>query len=535
MHQNPIHASRGIPRKGDFPAWASLALALALLALLLAYQQHSAYRSIIQQHAGHLVAMARIAGQALDTHFNEQAGQASETQRSEAPAVKDDAYVLSVLASLRYAPDAWSALIQDDGGVLLELPGVSTHAVPDAAGELFRRHRRSGQRQSAAEGVVQHIRGEQIMAFFTLKPGRPASSAPLTVALGRSKNAVLASWYLASLIQAGVFLVAALCAYAGLRAHRRRQAERTAAAASAQAHLRASAEDYSLVVEHTNDLVMRMDASGRIVYANPALCELLGKTREQITGSAVADILPANEKGEFPAGISALGSPPHTASFRRSHRTGKGRRQLCWLFQGLLDPDGHMQEVVAIGRDVTHHAPQPNNLELLARQDFLTGLSNRRHFLEQAEIEIERARRFKSSTSLLLIDLDHFKAVNDAHGYKAGDQVLAALGDMLRLSLRWIDITGRMGGDEFAILLPATNMDAALKVAQRLGTAIHAQEIELDGGARVRCAASIGISSADHQDCTLEKLMDQAGLALHQAKHTGRNRVCAWGQTLYGV
>ncbi|MEB2399689.1 MAG: diguanylate cyclase [Alcaligenaceae bacterium] len=532
MHGTSLPRRHAFQWTNRYAPWAMLSLALVLLALLLAHYQYSTYRALKRQNAEHLTTMARIAGRTLELQLTGLPGRMQAGQAPAADEARPDGFneseVRGVLESVRYAPDVWSALIREDGRILLMQAGSSVPAAadPGTAGEFFRRHQRGGQRHSFAEGKVPRIGGMQTMSLFTLGAGAGVAGQALTVVVGRDAGGVLATWYRTAWLHGSIFLLICLGAVFGLRAYRRRQAEYAATAAQAQADLRRNAQDYGLIVEHTTDMVARLDAQGRIVHANPALCELLGKSCDALAGSTLAGCLPEDEKTDAAAAIAALRHPPHTAGFRHSHPTAKGIRQLYWSCQGLAGQDGQLQEIIAIGRDVTDHANQLNKLELLARQDFLTRLPNRRHFFEQCKIEVERARRFKSHTSLLLIDLDHFKSINDAHGYKVGDRVLAALGETLRASLRKIDVAGRVGGDEFAAVLAATNADGALRVAQRLAAAFRAQEITTDGGAAVRVTMSIGIATADYQDCSLETLLKEADHALQQAKRTGRDKIC---------
>jgi two-component system cell cycle response regulator len=165
----------------------------------------------------------------------------------------------------------------------------------------------------------------------------------------------------------------------------------------------------------------------------------------------------------------------------------------------------------------------------LATTDALTGLYNRRRFGEALDHECAVTKRYKSPLSFLMLDLDHFKVVNDTHGHEAGDEVLRMVADLLRQSLREVDLPARIGGDELAILLPQTPKDRAETVAQRIRTAVEATPIEYDGR-RIHVTASVGI--ADDSDVELgdsDALMRAADRALYQAKLAGRNRVVLYG------
>ncbi|MYM37186.1 diguanylate cyclase [Duganella sp. FT94W] len=167
-------------------------------------------------------------------------------------------------------------------------------------------------------------------------------------------------------------------------------------------------------------------------------------------------------------------------------------------------------------------------LELLATTDDLTGLHNRRSLLHRLKFEVARARRFRVPLSAVMIDLDHFKRVNDEHGHAVGDQVLHTLGKLLRETVRVIDIPGRYGGEELCVILPNTPLDGACKFAESLRARIAAQ-IHYAGARPLHVTASLGVGTFDHMDVDdSESLLRQADAALYRAKHEGRNRVaCA--------
>ncbi|GAB4293043.1 MAG: hypothetical protein Kow0096_08370 [Thiohalomonadaceae bacterium] len=160
-----------------------------------------------------------------------------------------------------------------------------------------------------------------------------------------------------------------------------------------------------------------------------------------------------------------------------------------------------------------------------ARTDALTGLPNRRRFFELAEREMERALRYDAPLAVVMLDLDHFKDVNDRHGHAAGDQVLRAVGDACRDVLRTNDIVGRLGGEEFAILLPETNLEGACQFAERLRQAIAACRVGLPG-TELSLTATLGVAArVPGEDLTLDELLARADAALYRGKAAGRNRV----------
>ena len=164
-------------------------------------------------------------------------------------------------------------------------------------------------------------------------------------------------------------------------------------------------------------------------------------------------------------------------------------------------------------------------LEAQAREDFLTGLSNRRHFMELAEAELLRSERYERPLSVLMVDIDHFKNINDTYGHQAGDVVLRRLSLIMRETLRQVDIIGRIGGEEFVILLPETALGRAVNVAERLREKIRLHEISLAGGLSLRFTVSVGVATLNAKDMNLDTLLNFADEALYEAKR-GRNKVC---------
>ncbi|HWR58862.1 MAG TPA: diguanylate cyclase [Thermodesulfovibrionales bacterium] len=162
-------------------------------------------------------------------------------------------------------------------------------------------------------------------------------------------------------------------------------------------------------------------------------------------------------------------------------------------------------------------------VELLAITDPLTGLYNRRHFETVLKKEMKESKRYNRPVTCLMIDVDHFKRINDSYGHEAGDLVLREVAQSLKQSMREVDTVARWGGEEFIAVMPSTNKEKAVEPASRILRTISQKSFEQIPGETV--TVSIGISSADGNIQSLEELLRGADSALYEAKRTGRNRI----------
>jgi diguanylate cyclase (GGDEF)-like protein len=190
--------------------------------------------------------------------------------------------------------------------------------------------------------------------------------------------------------------------------------------------------------------------------------------------------------------------------------------------QGLRWAIHNAMEKVALRRQIER---QRRELERLATTDVLTGVFNRRVLLERLELELRRCRRYGTRLCVLLLDLDHFKRINDAHGHLAGDAVLVAVGQLLRTRVRGTDVAGRYGGEEFGVLLPETDLEAGRELAERLRHHLAA-EVFTSAGNSFRVTCSIGVAHFMEAKQKATDLLQAADEALYRAKEQGRDRVC---------
>ncbi|WP_239988556.1 sensor domain-containing diguanylate cyclase [Paramagnetospirillum kuznetsovii] len=205
-----------------------------------------------------------------------------------------------------------------------------------------------------------------------------------------------------------------------------------------------------------------------------------------------------------------------------------GQRTIMISKGRLIEEAAGQPGTIGLITDITERKRMEHQLRKLATIDDLTGTLNRRAFFSAAELEIERAARYGGLVSVVMFDIDHFKQVNDRHGHAVGDQALRSAAAALRANLREIDILGRLGGEEFAALLPETGLDGAVEVAERLRAAVASIAFVVDGGGdSLRLTGSLGVAERRPDELTVDPVLARADAALYRSKETGRNRVSA--------
>ncbi|CAN7332511.1 diguanylate cyclase [Acidovorax sp. LjRoot118] len=206
-----------------------------------------------------------------------------------------------------------------------------------------------------------------------------------------------------------------------------------------------------------------------------------------------------------------------------------GTRKPRWssLSARLIEVDGRLAHLLW-GFDISTHKQLESQLRELATRDSLTGLLNRRAFLERGTALLDHCRRHAKPCAVLMIDIDHFKRINDRYGHQTGDDSLRACATSIAGALREADILGRLGGEEFAALLPHSSTESAHLVAERIRDAISQLQILSIASEPLRITVSIGMAEMAHRDAGIETILAWADQALYRAKATGRNKVLAY-------
>jgi diguanylate cyclase (GGDEF)-like protein len=276
---------------------------------------------------------------------------------------------------------------------------------------------------------------------------------------------------------------------------------------------------YERIFEGMREGVLVMDRAGRSVGINPAMARILGLAEGAGIGGLASALLAGKPGLES---LLAL-APPAESDVRIED--GLSVRHYAAKLSAITGGGGKRYGAILSLSDITIRVELTESLTALARVDGLTGVLNRRAFLEAAALELLRARRQGSALSALILDLDEFKKVNDTYGHAAGDAVLKAIAAACAGHLRATDLFGRYGGEEFVALMPCIGPGEAIAAAERLRQAILEHRLEHEGRS-LSATASFGCAGRARIEAeTVEELLREADDALYRAKAGGRNRV----------
>ncbi len=279
------------------------------------------------------------------------------------------------------------------------------------------------------------------------------------------------------------------------------------------------------LIEVSLDPLVTISPDGKITDVNEATIQATGMPRSLLIGSDFSNYFTEPDKAR--AGYEEVFAKGFVADYPLSLRHASGRTiDVLYNASVYRNAKGEIAGVFAAARDITERKKLESELERQAHIDVLTDLNNRRHFMELAEQELARSRRHNAPLSLLMMDLDNFKMVNDTYGHDVGDTVLQQLSEVCRLTFRGIDIVGRLGGEEFAALLPETNLEQAMEVAERLRQAVESSGARAEDGSLIHFTVSVGVTSFEATDHRIGPVLKRADAALYKAKNAGRNRVC---------
>ncbi|HRQ58981.1 MAG TPA: diguanylate cyclase [Azoarcus taiwanensis] len=279
-------------------------------------------------------------------------------------------------------------------------------------------------------------------------------------------------------------------------------------------------ERLAMVARRTTNAVVITDEKRSIQWVNEGFTRITGYAPEEVIGHSPAMFQAPETNPEAIALMRSRLSEGLGCRVEVLNRRKDGRQ--IWLdldIQPLHDEAGCLTGFISIQSDITER----RTLQYHANTDVLTGLPNRRRFFERLQAEHKRSDRNRSAGALLILDIDHFKRVNDVHGHVAGDKVLHTLANVIRRTIRQTDFPGRLGGEEFGVILPETDLSAASHLAERLRQQVEAQKTVV-GGAELEVTISIGLAAMG-PDRDIAEVFHLADQALYKAKGAGRNQV----------
>jgi diguanylate cyclase (GGDEF)-like protein/PAS domain S-box-containing protein len=265
--------------------------------------------------------------------------------------------------------------------------------------------------------------------------------------------------------------------------------------------------------------ITRRDDS-QMLFVNRKSCLLFQKSASQLLKSKSADFF-ANpqERQDLRALLDTISD---IRDVEVKMKTGTGREFVAEFAAIAIEYGGDKAVLVALN-DISQRKEMEAELFKQASTDSLTGINNRRYFVAQAEQELRRSRRFARDMSVMMIDIDHFKKINDEYGHAVGDAVLQGVVKRALESLRQSDSIGRLGGEEFAVLLPETGIKAATEAAERLRNHLAERALIAERVA-LPCTVSVGVAQLNAKDGNIDDILNRADQALYRAKKAGRNR-----------
>lgn len=309
-------------------------------------------------------------------------------------------------------------------------------------------------------------------------------------------------------------------------------------------HFDASKELLEFIVDRVNIGVFILNENHEVLLWNSFMASNSGRSAEQVVGQNLFQCFPDLPERWFARKVNSVfmlknfaftswEQRSHLFPFRHNRPVTSGMEFMCQdiTLMPIKNADGEVESVCIVLFDSTDtaiyrtmHQAAMQKLEQASRMDGLTQLFNRAHWQSRLVEEFGRARRYKHPMSLLLFDLDHFKSINDNYGHLAGDAVLVKVADLVQESLRESDVAGRYGGEEFGIILPDTDAEGSMVVAERLRKSVESSPVDFEK-VTIPMSTSVGVVafSADMKDA--EAMIGKADEALYKAKESGRNKV----------
>lgn len=442
----------------------------------------------------------------------------------------DAAYFAEFYRQFDIGPNGAVALLSTDGILFARSPDDGNYVGRDMSQTrlISEQISRSG---TEAYYFTSPLDGRERLSVY-----RVSERFPVIVLAALAKDDLLTGWRQRAFLRMGfVVTLTLLIGLIGLHLVRQLLARQRMAAA-----LAAKEADFRLLAEESSDMVTRIDADEIIRYASPSAARVLGWSPDQLMGRPALTGVHPDDLARVRQTIAALKRGDIEEAkilYRNRHR----EKSEIWIETALRvtrrTDTGVVDGAVALSRDMTEHTDLQAKLAILAASDGLTGLANRRCFDERLDQEWNRARREGTPLSLLIVDIDHFKQLNDQRGHQEGDSCLRAVaGIIAKHGTRPADLAARYGGEEFAMLLPNTDAIGCEQIGTKICKAIREFESASEGRASpwsvtasvggATCWPNPGIVSSS------SSLIEAADRALYSAKNGGRDCIVMAGQIM---
>lgn len=290
------------------------------------------------------------------------------------------------------------------------------------------------------------------------------------------------------------------------------------------AELESSKMELKSIFDQLPDVFYRTNMQGIITMISPSCFDVLGYKQHEMLGHPMVDFYNTpDERQKIVQAITEGGGKATKVEAGLRHKHGN----IVWISTNAFirfDANRQPISVDGVARDITERKKMEDQLTALTRTDSLTEVYSRNYFLDKSQEIIELMHRYQRPASMMMMDLDHFKKINDSYGHHTGDLVLIAFTLACQQEIRESDILGRLGGEEFGLMLPETSLHSAKALAERILQATAAIAIPYDD-TFINITVSIGIVELKAGNKTLHSLMRSADIAMYQAKERGRNQL----------
>jgi len=298
--------------------------------------------------------------------------------------------------------------------------------------------------------------------------------------------------------------------------------------------LKEAIDKFRALVETTHDFIWEVTADGFYSYCSPQIKDILGYRPDELLGKTPFEFMPLHEAKQAAKIFNNFVA--HQAPFKalENIHLSKDGLEVVLETSGVpfFSTSGELQGYRGIDRDITERKQAEIKLHHMATHDPLTDLYNRKILIEKFADDLFRAYRYDRPLSIFMLDIDHFKLVNDIHGHQAGDIVLQDIAKVLSDSIRKTDYAARYGGEEFIIVLPETPLTEADELAERLRKEVAALSIQIMDDKEHNITTSIGVATFPDHAQSWEDLLNAADSAMYAAKGAGRNCVRVATKTL---